>query len=347
MKRNEGFTLIELVVVILVATIVAAAAGSTLLMGMKMHKASTEQAKQQMNASFVLTALEDIASEAEIAPIEASGGSCWINNADGETLFQYDAAAQAIYLGSATASTLLENVTAFEAVLEENLLTITIVVDEKEYTSKVYCRLIEVTEPSEEEGGNGNQEQSQDPPAQGLSTFSFRTSDTTASDFLSTNWLAISFSDQRQNFLSVLEGELGSTGASVATGEYFSEWYIGSYADNPGWDENTPWCACFVSWALAQCSDDLMYTPRFAHVDKFMEDFSLGFWREKDPSPGDVIFFDWTEGGDGIPEHVGVVTSVEGGQVCTIEGNADGKVARRSYSLDDGRILGYGVLKWK
>ena len=45
-------------------------------------------------------------------------------------------------------------------------------------------------------------------------------------------------------------------------------------------------------------------------------------------------------------QHVGVVTAVKDGKVHTIEGNADGEVARRTYMLDDPCILGYGVLNW-
>ena len=57
---------------------------------------------------------------------------------------------------------------------------------------------------------------------------------------------------------------------------------------------------------------------------------------------GDIIFFDWE--GDGGADHVGIVESVESGRVHTIEGNSGNAVKRRSYSLGDGRIYGYGVL---
>lgn len=59
------------------------------------------------------------------------------------------------------------------------------------------------------------------------------------------------------------------------------------------------------------------------------------------PAAGDIIFFDW--GSDGGVDHVGIVESVSGGTVNTIEGNSGDKVARRSYSIGDSRIYGYGV----
>lgn len=358
MKHNEGYTLIELMVVILVGAIVASAAAAVLLMGMRMHKASTEQAKQQIDARLVLSALEDMASEKEVTVLPNPGepNADWtVYSYNDESilspLFSYVAADQAIYVGSATVSPLIAGVEA-GAKLDINLLTLTVITNEdgKKYESSVYCRLNTVPETTGEnstEGNDGTQQSSNEVPdtASTIAAFSARSP---ASEFLSTNWLAISFADQRQNFLRVLEAEEGSTGASLTTGEYFSEWYIGDYAENPGWDASTPWCACFISWALEQCSEDLIgEVPRYAHVDQFMNSFSLGFWRTKDPSPGDIIFFDWDLDGAKIPEHVGVVTAVENGFIHTIEGNADGRVAKRAYEATDSCILGYGVLKWR
>ena len=154
------------------------------------------------------------------------------------------------------------------------------------------------------------------------------------------------YAEERENFLSVLEAEVGSTGASLTTGEYFSEWYIGGYADNPGWNAQTPWCACFISWAMEQCSGDLMMVPRYADVEKFRSSFNLASWKTHAPDPGDIIFFDWVVNETAYAQHVGVVTAVKDGKVHTIEGNADGEVARRTYMLDDPCILGYGVLNW-
>ena len=59
------------------------------------------------------------------------------------------------------------------------------------------------------------------------------------------------------------------------------------------------------------------------------------------PVAGDIIFFDW--GNNGTIDHVGIVESVSGGTVNTIEGNSGDKVARRSYSIGSSNIYGYGV----
>lgn len=57
------------------------------------------------------------------------------------------------------------------------------------------------------------------------------------------------------------------------------------------------------------------------------------------PRPGDQIFFQ--RGGEIV--HTGLVVEVKGGNVYTIEGNADNMVKERSYSLSSPSIYGYGA----
>lgn len=139
---------------------------------------------------------------------------------------------------------------------------------------------------------------------------------------------------------------------STYTYKYFSEWYIGDYAKNPGWNQYTPWCGCFLSWAADQQKASINGDPpRFANVDEGMEKFKDSrMWRERGdtnnmPIPGDYVFFDWD--GKSDPDHVGAVLCVEGNFLYTIEGNSGGRVAVNRYSLSDSRIVGYGVLNWK
>ncbi len=73
--------------------------------------------------------------------------------------------------------------------------------------------------------------------------------------------------------------------------------------------------------------------------------FSLGYYKAKGqfhtsgPKAGDQIFF-----GTSLSNatHTGIVEKVGGGKVYTVEGNTSDQVARRSYSLTDSSILGYG-----
>ncbi len=59
-------------------------------------------------------------------------------------------------------------------------------------------------------------------------------------------------------------------------------------------------------------------------------------------SAGTLIFFDWN--GDGTSDHVGIVEKTEGSTVYTVEGNSSDAVNQRSYNINNGTIMGYGIL---
>ena len=76
----------------------------------------------------------------------------------------------------------------------------------------------------------------------------------------------------------------------------------------------------------------------------------LGTWRENDaytPVPGDVIFYDWDDGGKGDntgnPDHVGIVTAASGTTVTVIEGNKGNAVGYRTMKINGKYIRGYGA----
>ena len=112
-----------------------------------------------------------------------------------------------------------------------------------------------------------------------------------------------------------------------------------------GFGSRVEWCACFVSW----CADQSGYIqsgviPKFSLCSDGVRWFeSKGRFRDASytPAVGDIIFFDW--GNNGTIDHVGIVESVSGGTVNTIEGNSGDKVARRNYSIGSSNIYGYGV----
>ena len=112
-----------------------------------------------------------------------------------------------------------------------------------------------------------------------------------------------------------------------------------------GFGGRVEWCACFVSW----CADQSGYIqsgviPKFSLCSDGVKWFeSKGRFRDGSYTPvaGDIIFFDW--GDNGTIDHVGIVESVSGGTVNTIEGNSGDKVARRSYRIGSSNIYGYGV----
>ena len=316
MRKNDGFTLVELIVVVAIGAIVMAAASTVLLLGMRLNNRTAEVAGEQNKVRAALYVMETTAKQNSLTVDEEHT----VKSLDGSTLFYYDEIQDAIFMSG---NLLLDGVSDFKAVYAPStkLLTVTLKTESDNYEMVVYCRS-SATVP-----GTGNSD-----------------TDSTEEIPLPTIYNI----EGRNRFLSLLAGEVGSKGQSLTTGEYFSEWYIGSYEANPGWGPETPWCACFLSWALDQCGEDLFGTPpRYAHVDKFMAFFPEIRTDLAQAQPGDVIFFDMEQDGKTEPTHVGAVVRVADGYVHTVEGNTDGTVAGRKYALDDGQILGYGVLNWK
>lgn len=209
----------------------------------------------------------------------------------------------------------MENVTGFEVELAGELLTFTVMSDEAEYTSAVRCRVEKPTDADAMVSGD-------------------------LEALLGDTSLPLGV----RRFLETLTSQIGSTGriqTESGEGIYYSAWY------NPEWNADTAWCACFVSWALEECSRYLYQVPKFASVDDFMDHFiSNARWKTAFPSSGDLIFFDWIVDSESDPQHVGVVLKVQDGYVYTIEGNSSNRVALRKYPVGDPRILGYGVLAW-
>ena len=154
----------------------------------------------------------------------------------------------------------------------------------------------------------------------------------------------------RNNFLRMLVSQMGSEGeiidGALSTFAYYTEWYIGGYPGNTGWNKDTPWCASYISWCLEQVSLSVRSNvPRYANVDHFMQHFFADTWLERGntPTPGDLIFFGYLND----PNHMGVVIAADENYVHTIEGNVNDTIALRKYTIDDPNILGYGLLNWK
>ena len=85
--------------------------------------------------------------------------------------------------------------------------------------------------------------------------------------------------------------------------------------------------------------------PKFSLCDDGIAWFqSKGKWKSRgySPAPGTLIFFDWN--GDGTSDHVGIVEKTEGSTVYTVEGNSSDAVNQRSYDINNGTIMGYGIL---
>lgn len=109
------------------------------------------------------------------------------------------------------------------------------------------------------------------------------------------------------------------------------------------------WCATFVSACAIKCgATDIIPTEcSCGNMITLMQ--NKGIWIEDDnitPKAGDIIMYDWDKK-DGWPEHVGIVEKVSGKTITVIEGNKSDAVGRRTISVGDASIRGYGRPKYK
>ena len=345
MKRNNsGFTMVELLVTVAVSSIVLAAAASLMLLGLRVHQTTQKEAGEQQTVRIVLSALEDLSASGKIYRVEplSDGWQLQGKTADGTpgaVLLRYNSGK--LRSGTSGDQVLLDNLRGARVDLDGSLVTFTFATAAHSYSTSVFCRT----------GIEGDSVGKAD--AEDILTKEPILPESTK---LSEKEKAARFA-----FLKTLAGQYDSRGEIKGESDYryFSEWYIRSYKDNPGWNQYTPWCGCFLSWAAAQQPDNTFIgdPPSFADVDKGMADFQNNRkWREPNdeenkPIPGDYVFFDWDgrndpDGGKD-PDHLGAVLCVEGNFLYTIEGNSGGRVAVQRYDLNDKRIAGYGVLNWK
>lgn len=337
MKRNNsGFTMVELLVTVAVSSIVLAAAASLMLLGLRVHQTTQKEAGEQQTVRIVLSALEDLSASGKISRVEpfSDGWRLLGKTADGKSgavLLRYNNGK--LRSGGSGDQVLLDNLRGAQVILDGSLVTFTFATAAHSYSTSVFCR-------TGIEGDSVGKEDAQEK----LENPTLPTLPSTAEK------------DARFAFLKTLAGQYDSKGEilpeNTSPYKYFSEWYIGNYADHPGWNQYTPWCACFLSWGAAQQPGETFdgAPPRFADVDEGMASFQNGKWRNPNdvnnmPIPGDYVFFDWDRDRD--PDHVGAVLCVDGNQLYTIEGNSGGKVAVNCYPKNDPRIMGYGVLNWK
>lgn len=119
---------------------------------------------------------------------------------------------------------------------------------------------------------------------------------------------------------------------------------------------NFPWCNAAVTYWATQAGErdsvlfgtDYAYTV--AHAARFK---AAGQWvamtngiKNSGIRRGDIVFFDWSGSSSiGAIDHVGIVTSVSGGYVYTIEGNTLNVCARRVRTVKE--IAGFGRPKYK
>lgn len=227
MKRNNsGFTMVELLVTVAVSSIVLAAAASLMLLGLRVHQTTQKEAGEQQTVRIVLSALEDLSASGKIYRVEqlSDGWQLQGKTADGKSgavLLRYKSGK--LTSGTSGDQVLLDNLRGAQVILDGSLVTFSFSTAAHSYSTSVFCR-------TGIDGDSVGKAEAQEKLKE----------------------LEKKEKDARFEFLKTLAGQLDSKGEIKNTDTYFSEWYIGNYADHPGWNQYTPWCACFLSWAADQ-----------------------------------------------------------------------------------------------
>lgn len=147
----------------------------------------------------------------------------------------------------------------------------------------------------------------------------------------------------REDMVAAMESCVGMTERDGSQNKV-QAWYRNR--NGAAYSGNFAWCDATISWAAVQSGNydavcfgkDYAYTV--AHAAKFQAE---GRWHTDIAGiqRGDIVFFDWS-GTNNIAniDHVGIVTSVSGSTVYTVEGNIGNVCARKvRYS---NYIVGYG-----
>lgn len=112
------------------------------------------------------------------------------------------------------------------------------------------------------------------------------------------------------------------------------------------------WCDVFYDWLLVHAFGTILAKRLLCQPENSagagclysaMYFRNAGQFHTAGPQPGDQIFFTYSPG---EVSHTGVVESVSGTTVTTIEGNTSDSVGRRSYPINSGTIYGYGRPDW-
>ena len=142
--------------------------------------------------------------------------------------------------------------------------------------------------------------------------------------------------------------------ANVGTGNYTK--YGRDLDSDPkfynGKKNGFAWCDQFVDWLFWTCFGSELAMKMLCQPQKSAGAgclYSAQYYQAakrwtKDPQPGDQVFFYDNEGNI---NHTGIVESVNGSAVTTIEGNSNDRVMRRQHNMEEGYIAGFGRPVWE
>ena len=144
--KDDGATLLELIISIAIGSIITLAVTTVLLLGLRIHATTTGTVSRQNTARVVLSMLENMATEGSISQIKSDPDAWKILSKDGSVMASFDSKAGIIYsgeFGSSGAVSMLEGVLASNVSLEGKLLTFALETEEGAFSSSAYCRMAE------------------------------------------------------------------------------------------------------------------------------------------------------------------------------------------------------------
>lgn len=165
-------------------------------------------------------------------------------------------------------------------------------------------------------------------------------------------------SDIVQRMLYMIKPEIGRVNSVYFNG-YTGQWchrfadWLAMHAGTPkNLIPNTSNCGKGIVWFVNDAESGGFYFKNAEHKARMIGNYSAIRHLPKElteeeaayiPAPGDYIYFRWRNAAKDVNvSHVGIVSSVLEDKLTTVEGNAGGAVANRSYALNDDRIVGYG-----
>lgn len=140
--------------------------------------------------------------------------------------------------------------------------------------------------------------------------------------------------------LEVAKEELGYREKDGGYTKY-GDWYGKTYEGGDDYYATAPWCDMFLAWAAKKTGvEDWAgeFAATIQHANWFKKKDAWG----TEPEPGALVFFAWSGSKDIVAiSHVGLVESVKGSTLRTIEANTDGVYLKRK-TRDVSDVVGYG-----
>ena len=142
-------------------------------------------------------------------------------------------------------------------------------------------------------------------------------------------WLGCKESnDSSMKIIDVYNADMGT---DIGYGKEWSAVFISAVAANSG-----------ASSVIVKGSD--CRTVKDAYTDSQNGNYSYTAGSKYIPKAGDIVFFDWNK--DDTPDHMGIVASVSGKTVKTVESDLQDAVGYRTFSIGNSYVMGYGLPKY-